>query len=112
MKTVQLILRLGLAIVFISFGVDQLVHGEVWFAYLPSFLHWIAFGNHAFFMQMHALGNIALGILLLTGYFHPWVAGFATVWLASITIATFFVDWTIAVRDLGLAATALALYFL
>jgi len=108
----SLILRFGIGMVLFTFGIDQFRKWEPWAAYVPKWLRWVMLPNEKMFMRSHALSNIVLGLLLFSGWYLSWVSLITVVWLAMITFSTFFTDWTIAMRDLGLTAAALALYFL
>jgi len=107
-----IILRFGLGIVLLSFGIDQLRNWQPWAAYVPKWLRWAMLPNEKMFMRSHAISNVVLGLLLFSGWYLYWVSLITAIWLAMITFSSFFVDWTIAMRDLGLTAAAITLYLL
>lgn len=110
--TAELALRIGLGVVTLVFGISQLRDWKPWQAYVPAWLRWAQFPSEVLFWRTHATLNVLLGIALFGGLYLQWVALFLTVWLAAIAFTTFFTDRQTSVRDFGLAAAALALWFL
>ena len=108
----ELALRIGLGIVTVTFGIDQLRKWEPWSAYVPEWLKWTMLPTEKLFWRTHASLNVLLGIALFAGLYLKWVALLVTLWLAVITFVTLFTDWRIAVRDLGLTAAALAMWLI
>ena len=105
-----IILRLGLAAVFLWFGFSQLVDGISWVGWVPGwaveFLHLPP--------AMIVLGNggveVVLGALLAMGIWTRWAALLLALHLAVIT---FDIGLSaIGVRDFGLTVATLALVFL
>jgi len=109
----QLALRIGLAIVFLWFGVHKLVDPQYWLdAWMPQAVQ-------AFVMRlsvaprdaMNLLGiaEVLIAISLLTGYFVRWFAAAAIVFLAGVSLTHISTFNEVLVRDIGLMGAFLAL---
>jgi len=103
------ITRIGLALVLLWFGIDELLNPEKWFSYIPSWLPSIIPFNIESFIILNGLVEIIIGILLLIGLYTRIIAFFAALHLLSITIAVGYND--IGIRDFGLLAMAISLVF-
>lgn len=99
-------LRYGIALVLITFGIDQLLSPQLWLGFMPP---WAMMFASVGFMYGHAIFNILLGLVLASGYYTKETALAVTVWLLMISFGVFFVDWRTAIRDIGLTAAALSL---
>lgn len=100
------IARYALAVVFIAFGIMQLLSPEQWYGYLPSFTSSIGLSD-ATLILLNGLLDLAIGILLAAGIFTRIVAIIATAHLAGIILTLGFND--VAVRDAGLLILAAAI---
>ncbi|MGD0976755.1 MAG: DoxX family membrane protein [Minisyncoccia bacterium] len=106
-------LRLGLAAVFLWFGVDKLVNPNYWLAtWWPGQLSSIVSHFSLSETQMiYALGvfEILTGLSLLTNVFAKFFSTLAIIYLVAILIVN---GWTeITVRDFGLMGGFLAIIF-
>jgi uncharacterized membrane protein YphA (DoxX/SURF4 family) len=107
------ILRLGLATVFLAFGIWKAHSPVAWVIFMPN---WVA-GAVTDLESIDALGVLRLmgfleailGLQLLLGLFTRATAFLCTLLLGGIVIHVGFDQ--IGVRDLGLMATAFALSF-
>ena len=106
----QLLLRIGLAIVFVWFGLHQLYSPQSWTAWIPSWFLNLGWVDAVTFIRGHALVNVALGLLLLSGWQVRWIAIGVTLWLFDIVAVNGFTPET--TRDIGLLFASLALAFL
>lgn len=107
----QLALRIGLAAVYVWFGIDKFIQPEYWIGtWMPSW------GQHA----AQAIGMSATNVIILCGIFEVLVAtslvtGFFMRVFASIAIALLVAALIVhgldevLVRDIGLIAGLLAL---
>jgi uncharacterized membrane protein YphA (DoxX/SURF4 family) len=100
-------LRIGLAIVFIVFGIDQLFFNpEVWASYFPSFFP----ANAVFF---NGIFDLILGLWLLSGIYVRISGLLASLHLLGVVAV---LSWMtggyneIAVRDFGLLMAAIAVF--
>ncbi len=106
-------LRLMAAVVFITFGVDQLRLPGPWLDSVPAWVRPFLPGWPDTFMRIHAAGNLILGLWVLSGIYPKVSAGLAVIWMAVIVGSVFLtgeVGWRIAVRDLAITLGLLALY--
>ena len=63
-------------------------------------------------MKLHALGNLAFGVLLASGW-HPLLGAWvALIWWISILPFAFRVSWAIGLRDLTITLGLVALILL
>ncbi len=106
-KYAPMILRYGLALVFLWFGISQLLDPEMWIGYLPGFLQ--SMSNPSVFIYANAVFEIVASILLIFGIWTRWVSGLLALHLAGIT-ATIGLT-SVGVRDFGLTIAAFALAF-
>jgi uncharacterized membrane protein YphA (DoxX/SURF4 family) len=106
----QLALRIGLALVFLWFGVDKLMHPQYW---LDA---WVPQGIQAFVAGLSVAPRDALNLLgivevlvalsLFTGYFVRWFAA-AIAFLVGVSLVHGFNE--VLVRDVGLIGALVAL---
>jgi len=100
-------LRLGLGLVFLWIGVDMFRSPDAWIGFLPQN---IPFGfSTESSLQLIALFDVALGLLLLTGSFIKIVALVAALHLIGIIVVN-GIDGVI-IRDVGLLGASLSLFF-
>ncbi len=111
--TVTVALRIGLATVFLVFGIWKARAPVDWVIFMPN---WIA-GAVAGIDSIDALGVLkmmgfieaVLGLQLLVGFYTKTSAAICTFLLAGIVFHVGFDQ--VGIRDLGLLAAALALAF-
>jgi len=103
------IIRIGLALVLLWFGIDEIINPEDWFGYIPLWLNGVLPFSLGTFIFLNGIFEVILGALLLSGFFTRIVAFVAALHLLSITIAVGYND--IAVRDFGLTLMAVSLIF-
>ena len=118
------ILRIALSIVFLWFGINQLISPESFLGYVPQWLYAQEpqMMMHGFMRFMQAVPNFVyiiillngifetiFGALLLLGYFTRIAAFLLALHLFGISFSLGYND--VAVRDFGLAAATLSLVF-
>jgi uncharacterized membrane protein YphA (DoxX/SURF4 family) len=107
----QLALRIGLAAVFVWFGVDKLMHPQYWLdAWMPQHVQ-------AFVIRLSVTPRDALNLLgiaevlialsLVTGFFIRWFAACAIVFLLAVSVTHGFSE--VLIRDVGLIGALVAL---
>jgi uncharacterized membrane protein YphA (DoxX/SURF4 family) len=107
-KVASLLLRVGLAAVFLYAGIASLRSPLEWEGYLPAFL------THLFapllVIRLIAIYELVLAAWLLIGRYTRFAAAAAAATLAGILLANFS-QLMITFRDVGLLCAALALIF-
>lgn len=110
METAIWLIRGGVALTMLIFGLNQLANPAAWFVYLPEFMKKnspLSLENQ---MRVHALGNIAIAIFLVAGNFRPLIAAWvALIWWITILPFAFKVKWDIGLRDLSITISLIAL---
>ena len=118
------VLRIGISLVFLWFGVNQLIiNPESFIGYLPTFLqdhpdgiphehplqfaHSLPLAAHLI-ISLNGLFEIIFGTLLLLGFFVRISAGLLAVHLFFIALSLGYND--VAVRDFGLLAATIAVF--
>ena len=113
LKTSHLLLRLGLALVFLWFGIDKFIHPDYWInAWLPLWLQNVLsrfnIGNLNF-VYANGIFEVVLGLGFVFNIFVKLFALLAVLFLL-VVILSFGLN-EVTVRDAGLIGTALALLF-
>ncbi len=103
----RLFVRLGLAVVFIWFGIDKFLAPEAWVGWIPSWLYRLIRGWDTPFLYLLGGAEVALGLSFLTGWYMRMAAAAASVFLIAVIVSSGFSD--IIVRDIGLLGAALSL---
>ena len=101
-----LILRLGLAFVFIWFGINQLISPESFYGVVPSFLA----SNVDTVVLLNGILDTVIGLALLFGFKIRIVSVIKIVQLTAIIIALGYNPS--AIRDVGILLASVALFFL
>jgi uncharacterized membrane protein YphA (DoxX/SURF4 family) len=105
----SLLIRLGLAIVFLYAAVSSLMHPLLWSGYLPGFAAKLA--DPVVLVRILAVYEIILAAWLLIGKFTRYAAALTVLTFAGILV-TNMNQFIITFRDIGLLFAALALLFL
>jgi uncharacterized membrane protein YphA (DoxX/SURF4 family) len=103
-----IILRIGLAGVFLWFGINQIIDPLSWVGYIPSFITNLTGITASSVVFYNALFEIIAGTMLLLGLFTRVVALVLFLHLLDIAF-TVGLD-SIGVRDLGLAVATFAIF--
>src|SRR3989338_1083144 len=117
--------RIALALVFLWFGINQLINPESFLGYVPQWLypHEPQMMHEHPFQFMHGIPNVQVhaiimsngifetifGILLLIGFFTRIAAFLLALHLFGISFSLGYND--VAVRDFGLALATISLIF-
>lgn len=123
-KYAPIILRLGLSLVFLWFGFNQVFNPEMFLGYMPNA---VSMPMHQFMSQHHLLGvysveqaslrlisfngiiELVFGTLLLLGIFTRVVAVVLLIHLLTIAASLGYND--VMIRDLGLSIALLSIIF-
>ena len=104
--TALTLLRLGLAFVFIWFGISQLQNPSQWISFLPSWVALVPISAIGFVL-INGLFEIVAGVLLALG---AWTRITALLLALHLFGIAFSIGYNaIAIRDVGLAFATLAL---
>jgi uncharacterized membrane protein YphA (DoxX/SURF4 family) len=111
LRVPQLAIRIGLALVFIWFGIDKFIQPQYWVdAWMPSWAQHGALsigmstGNVVFLI---GLFEVLVAISLATGFFMRMFAGIAIAFLLMVIVTHGFSE--VLVRDIGLVGGLLAI---
>jgi uncharacterized membrane protein YphA (DoxX/SURF4 family) len=108
-KLPALLLRIGLAAVFLYATIASLLHPLEWEGFLPSFTHTII--NPKIALNLLSVYEITLAAWLLSGKYTKYAAAFCALTFLGI-IGVSINQFIITFRDVGLLFAALALFFL
>lgn len=112
-KTSNLLLRLGLAFVFLWFGIDKFIHPDYWInAWMPFWLQGILahFGiGNLNFIYANGIFEVVIGLGFVFNIFVKLLA-LLTVLFLLLVIISFGLN-EVTIRDVGLIGAALALIF-
>jgi hypothetical protein len=111
-EVAALLIRLGVGIVMVSFGLYQVTKPETWLKYIPKPLQFIMPFKPTSFMRIHALGNIGLGLLLAIGIWQPVSVWLALLWWAWVLPFAFYAELTMGLRDFAIIMALIALLLL
>ena len=107
-----LLLRLAPALTMVIFGLNQWLKPGDWLHYVPAWATKSSPLKPESSMKLHALGNLAFGVLLASGW-HPLLGAWvALIWWISILPFAFRVSWAIGLRDLTITFGLVALILL
>ena len=102
------LLRVGIAAVFIWFGISQLQDARSWVDYVPQFIVSISFMSATTLVHLNGIFEVVFGAALLLGFFTRFAAFFLALHILDIM---FIVGWNaIGVRDFGLAVATIAVW--
>jgi len=110
-RTAQLVLRIGLAIVFLWFGIDKFIQPQFWLdAWVPvavqNLFERVSVMPHDL---IHLVGifEVLVGLSLATGFFLRYFAIAGSVFLVAVFVAHPFNE--VLIRDVGLLAGLVSL---
>lgn len=108
-----LILRLGLAAVFLWFGIDKMTHPEYWFnawvvPWVRSFIDTVGLSGNQF-VYLNGVFEILVGVSLVTNVLQRFFSLLAALFLISIFVFIGFNEVT--VRDIGLLGGFISVLF-
>lgn len=108
--TGRLILRLGMAAVFLFFGFSQLFNGLQWVSIVPPWAVNLFHLPPAMIVLGNGIFEVVLAILLIIGHWIRWVALLLALHL--LVIASGFGLSPTGARDFGLSVATFSLFFL
>jgi uncharacterized membrane protein YphA (DoxX/SURF4 family) len=102
------VLRIGMAIIAIWFGAQELLHPQMWTSYIPDSVVSFSHLNANFLVHMNGAFEPIFGIALLLGIKTRISALLLTIHMFDITYVVGY--GALGVRDLGLAFGLLAVF--
>lgn len=103
-----IVLRLGIAAVFLWFGTQQLLHTDAWVGFVPDWVVAMSPISAADLVHLNGAFEIVFGLALLVGFHTRFVSFFLM--LHMFQIASSLGYNAIAVRDFGLSVATLAIF--
>ncbi len=101
-----IVVRIGLSLVFLWFGMNQLLYPLNWIGWVPmSMAHMMGAHNLVFF---NGIFEVVLGVLLLVGKYTRVVSLLLALHLLGITFSVGFNE--IGVRDFGLTLALVSVF--
>ncbi|HLC74808.1 MAG TPA: DoxX family membrane protein [Candidatus Nanoarchaeia archaeon] len=101
----QPLTRLAIALVFLWFGINQIIVPENFIGYLPEFILAASYAKNI--VLLNGITELILGALLAIGLYTRAVSAILCIHLFTIIISIGYND--IAVRDVGLMLVAFAI---
>jgi uncharacterized membrane protein YphA (DoxX/SURF4 family) len=101
------VIRIGMALVFLWFSINQFMDPKPWIGFLPGFL--ASMSNPVMFVYANATFEAVFGILLLLGIWTRWSALLLALHLVGITISVGYTS--VGVRDFGLTFATFCIAF-
>lgn len=108
----SLIIRVGVGVTMVGFGLHQIVKPMDWSMYIPAWLSKIDPIPKGLTLQMHGVGNFLLGLLFMAGFWPQVFDWLALAWWLTILPLALYVKWSIGLRDLTIIAALAALIIL
>lgn len=102
------LLRIGIALVFLWFGTDQIIEPSAWVAYIPDWVISFSALSATTIVYLNATFEIFFGMALFLGFFTRFAAFFIMLHMINITY-TVGLD-AIGVRDFGLSVATIAIW--
>ena len=107
LKKPLFVIRIGLALVFLFFGIDKFINPFIWIGWVPKWLlALLPISQYAFIYTQGAF-QVILGIILLLGFFTRIAAIVAAIFMAAVVFTVGFND--LGIRDTAIFSMALAL---
>ena len=107
-----LVARVGIAAVFLWFGIDKFIHTANWIGWVPDWMQALIPISLTSFMFLQGAIEAVIGILLLVGYQVRFASFLAVITLAGVELAMLGTGQTeVMLRDAGLLAASFSLFF-
>ena len=107
-SSAPIILRIGLSLVFLWFGSQQLLHASMWVGLIPEWVLSLSQLSAATWVLFNGAFEIVFGLCLLAGYFTRITALLLAFHLLGIIFTVGYND--IGVRDFGLSMAAISIF--
>ena len=107
-KFAPAVVRIGVSIVFLWFGVEQLIDAKNWVGWLPTYSSFIPL-QPITIVQLNGIFETVFGLLLISGFYTRIVAIFLSLHMAHIVSVVGYGE--IGVRDFGILAGVVSTAF-
>ncbi|MBX4196667.1 DoxX family protein [Candidatus Pacearchaeota archaeon] len=107
-KYAPIILRVGISLVFLWFGSQQLLHASDWTTYLPGWVNSLPLQPTTFVLA-NGIFEIIFGLMLILGLFTRFTAALLAIHMLGIVSSIGYND--VAIRDFGLFMACVAIFF-
>lgn len=101
-------LRIGIAIVFIWFGIQQILHANAWVGFIPSWLSGLFSLSAITWVHINGAFEIVFGAALFFGIYTRLSAFLLAFHMIDITLVVGYTS--VGVRDFGLAIASIAIF--
>jgi uncharacterized membrane protein YphA (DoxX/SURF4 family) len=108
-KIAPAVVRIGLGLVFIWFGFQQLIDAGAWLGYVPPIVIALLHINVTTLVHFNGAFELVFGIALALGLFVRTTALLLALHIADIMLIVGYTS--IGVRDFGLTAAAFSIFF-
>jgi len=106
------LIRLGVALNMVAFGIHQIISPKPWIEeYVPQWVMKMRISPKTI-MQIHGGGNLILGLFLVSGFWSQASAVSALVWWVLILPFAFYGSWKAGMRDVAITFALAALVWL
>jgi uncharacterized membrane protein YphA (DoxX/SURF4 family) len=102
------LLRIGIALVFLWFGQEQLIHTSSWISFIPSWITSMTGISAATLVHFNGAFEVVFGFCLIFGYFTRVTALLLALHMLDITFTVGYNQ--IGIRDFGLSIAAIAVF--
>ncbi len=103
----QIVLRVGIGLVIIWFGLQQVTNPSGWTAYLPSFVKSLPLSEISF-VYLNGYFEIIFGVLMIAGFYLRIVALLLAIHMAGIVFSVGYNE--IGVRDFGIFIALVSIF--
>ncbi len=107
-KYAPVVVRVGLSLVFLWFGTQQIINTEAWTGLIPDWVTSFSGMSAATIVYLNATFELVFGTCLLLGLFTRIVAGLLALHMLHITFTVGYGG--IGVRDFGLSMAAISIF--
>lgn len=101
------VLQIGLGLVMVWFGLQQITSPTSWIGYLPEFVNSLPISEITF-VSFNGWFEVVFGILLIAGFYTRIVTGLLSLHLLGITFTVGYNE--IGVRDFGLSMALVSIF--
>lgn len=110
-KYSTVLVRLGIAAVFLWFGIDKFIHPINWIGWVPDWMKALIPVSMLTFMYFHGAVETLVGVLLVVGYKVRFAALVASITIVGVLLAMIGTGQAeMMLRDAGLLAASLSLF--